>query len=85
MPYVGEIVHYVSHGTPGGEYQSECRAAIITEIIAIECVSLAVLNPEGMYFSTAVPYDAECAGGTWHSGLVGPATLSTPCPDGGLL
>ena len=31
-PSVGRIVHYVSYGTPGGEYQSECRAAIVTEV-----------------------------------------------------
>lgn len=29
-PSVGRIVHYVSYGTPGGEYGSECRAAVIT-------------------------------------------------------
>jgi hypothetical protein len=31
-PTVGRIVHYVSYGTPGGEYTSQCRAAIITEV-----------------------------------------------------
>jgi hypothetical protein len=31
-PSVGHIVHYVSYGTPGGEYKSECRVAIITEV-----------------------------------------------------
>lgn len=31
-PSVGRIVHYVSYGTPGGEYRSKCRAAIITEV-----------------------------------------------------
>ena len=31
-PSVGRIVHYVSYGTPGGEFTSECRAAIITEV-----------------------------------------------------
>ena len=31
-PSVGRIVHYVSYGTPGGEYKSECRAAIIAEV-----------------------------------------------------
>lgn len=30
-PTVGRIVHYVSYGTPGGEYQSQCRAAVVTE------------------------------------------------------
>jgi hypothetical protein len=29
-PTVGRIVHYVSYGTPGGEYGSECRAAVVT-------------------------------------------------------
>lgn len=24
------MVHYVSYGTPGGEYQKACRAAVIT-------------------------------------------------------
>lgn len=32
MPSVGRIVHYVSYGTPGGEYSSVCRAAIITAV-----------------------------------------------------
>ena len=32
-PAVGRIVHYVSYGTPGGEYTSQCRAAIITDVI----------------------------------------------------
>lgn len=31
-PFVGEPVHYVSFGTPGGEYTSRCRAAFITEL-----------------------------------------------------
>jgi hypothetical protein len=31
-PTVGRIVHYVSYGTPGGEYPSVCRMAHITEI-----------------------------------------------------
>lgn len=31
-PTVGEVVHYVSFGTPGGEYQSRCRAAFISEL-----------------------------------------------------
>jgi hypothetical protein len=34
-PSVGRIVHYVSYGTPGGEYTSQCRAAIITEVVPI--------------------------------------------------
>lgn len=31
-PSVGRIVHYQSFGTPGGEYASQCRAAIVTEV-----------------------------------------------------
>jgi hypothetical protein len=33
-PSVGRIVHYVSYGTPGGEYISTCRAAIIAGVPA---------------------------------------------------
>ena len=31
-PSVGRIVHYVSYGTPGGEYASECRAAVVAAV-----------------------------------------------------
>lgn len=31
-PSVGRIVHYVSYGTPGGEYTSQCRAAMVAEV-----------------------------------------------------
>lgn len=31
-PHVGDQVHYVSYGTPGGEYTSRCRAAFVTEV-----------------------------------------------------
>ena len=31
-PAIGRAVHYVSHGTPGGEYDKCCRAATITDI-----------------------------------------------------
>lgn len=29
---MGRVVHYVSYGTPGGEYGKECLAAIITHV-----------------------------------------------------
>lgn len=32
QPSVGRIVHYVSYGTPGGEYASQCRAAIVAGV-----------------------------------------------------
>lgn len=34
QPSVGRIVHYRSFGTPGGEYTSQCRAAIIAGVPA---------------------------------------------------
>jgi hypothetical protein len=56
-PSVGRIVHYVSYGTPGGEYTSECRAAIIAETNTSDTVGLAVLNPTGMFFNRTVAHD----------------------------
>lgn len=70
-PSIGRIVHYVSYGTPGGEYTSQCRAAIVTAVgsdtsgIPMGC--LTVLNPGGMFFKSDVPYDEDGKlGGTWH-------------------
>jgi hypothetical protein len=80
-PRVGDIVHYVSYGTPGGEYGKECRAAVIAAVVsdtvhgenehgvttAPAVVSLAVLNPTGMFFNEQVPYEGSAEdGGTWH-------------------
>lgn len=76
-PSVGRIVHYVSYGTPGGEYPSVCRAAVVTAVDDyqpqasdgphIGHVSLCVLNPEGMFFNKTVLQDeTNKRGGTWH-------------------
>jgi len=77
-PSIGRIVHYVSYGTPGGEYGQECRAAVITEVDLVvenpQTVGLAVLNPTGMFFNRTVPFGAgdrpcvpgQLTGGTWH-------------------
>ena len=81
-PSVGRIVHYVSYGTPGGEYTSQCRAAVVTETNTSDTVGLAVLNPTGMFFNRTVTHDGGeeswladgvplCGdkvypGGTWH-------------------
>lgn len=74
-PSVGRVVHYVSYGTPRGEYKSECRAAIVTagpfsapgthpDLDGEEpAVSLCVLNPEGMFFNKSVLFHG---GGTGH-------------------
>lgn len=32
QPSVGRVVHYVSYGTPGGEYASVCRSATVAEV-----------------------------------------------------
>ncbi len=78
-PSVGGIVHYVSYGTPGGEYTSECRAAIVTEAVPVAMVpgadtgvSLCVLNPAGMFFNRNVPYH-EGDTGHDHAGAEIPA------------
>ena len=65
-PTVGRIVHYVSYGTPGGEYGKECRAAIVTEVGPGSIAGLAVLNPTGFFFNRGVLLDLSHAGGTWH-------------------
>lgn len=68
-PSVGRIVHYVSYGTPGGEYTRQCRAAIITEVTG-DTVGLCVLNPTGQFFNQGCQY---------HDG--GETAGSPGCPD----
>lgn len=31
-PSVGRVVHYVSYGSAGGEYTSQCRAAVVAAV-----------------------------------------------------
>lgn len=78
-PSIGRIVHYVSYGTPGGAYKSECRAAVVTEA-RDDFAGLCVLSPAGQFFDRGVPHDEGTAGdpgtslcggraydgGTWH-------------------
>jgi hypothetical protein len=78
IPPIGGTVHYVSYGTPGGEYTSQCRAAIVTETDTSDTVGLAVLNPTGLFFDRTVVHDegfktsphgdtvTNYKGGTWH-------------------
>ncbi len=68
VPSIGKIVHYVSYGTPNGEYKSECRAAVITAITdGVDEVDLCVLNPEGLFFNKNVTLNESVRlGGTWH-------------------
>lgn len=65
-PSVGRIVHYVSYGTPGGEFTSKCRAAVITDIWPGELVALCVLNPTGIFFNDCHQDEDQRLGGTWH-------------------
>lgn len=84
-PSIGRVVHYVSHGTPGGEYGKECRAAIITELTGDtpDQVGLAVLNPTGFFFNRSIPYHdgAETPGDPNCTGLHGDGPLRY-CPCG---
>jgi len=65
QPSVGRIVHYVSYGTPGGEYKSECRAAVVTAVHNDEPVpehgvayaDLFVMNPTGVFLNQGCKYD----------------------------
>jgi hypothetical protein len=68
---VARMVHYVSYGTPGGEYGSECRAAVVSGVRANDfypqLADLVVLNPTGLFFnSKSLQSEAEYLGGTWH-------------------
>lgn len=64
-PSVGRIVHYVSYGTPGGEYGKECRAAVITGVHdgdpvpehGMPYVDLFVMNPTGVFLNQSCRYD----------------------------
>lgn len=64
-PSVGRVVHYVSYGTPGGEFSSVCRAAVIAGVQNDTAVNLVVLNPTGLFFNEAEFSDTH-KGGTWH-------------------
>ncbi len=75
-PSVGRDVHYISYGTPGGEYPSVCRAAKVTAVDTyqdgvgdthIGHLSLCVFNPDGLFFNKTVHQDEiDKRGGTWH-------------------
>lgn len=67
-PSIGRIVHYVSYGTPGGEFASLCRAAVVTEVIVEggEVIGLCVLNPTGVFFHESEHDEETKNGGTWH-------------------
>jgi hypothetical protein len=72
---IGDMVHYVSYGTPGGEYTSQCRAAVVVGIPGPgdpdsrntdNPLDLVVLNPTGMFFNRCNRGEDDQTGGTWH-------------------
>jgi hypothetical protein len=75
-------VHYVSYGTPGGEYRSVCRTALVTEVPTDGPTMLAVINPTGLFFHDAAhdsgagqPGDPDCA----MKGMHGVPMRYCPC------
>ena len=61
FPVVGEVVHYVSVGSPVREdgsqlYPSVCRAALVTETYDFSSeLGLMVVNPTGQFFNRRTP------------------------------
>lgn len=72
---VGRTVHYHSLGSADGQYKSEPRAAIITETGRMvthgtndgwkPVVSLAVLNPTGLFFAADIAHSPTPKPGHW--------------------
>jgi len=68
-PAVGSDVHYVTHGTPGGEFPSVCASARVTEApsgTASSAVGLCVFYPNGLSFKQDVTFGEHKDAGTWH-------------------
>ncbi|MBZ9753192.1 hypothetical protein K7W42_20355 [Deinococcus sp. HMF7604] len=70
-PTVGRDVHYVSYGTPKGEYTPAHRAAKITDVRESDQfgfeVRACVMNPEGLFFTGWTHFDESgTQGGTVH-------------------
>lgn len=65
-PSVGRIVHYQSFGTPGGEYKSVPRAAVVTQVNDDGSVGLCILNPTGQFFNPVTQYSEEPKPGCWN-------------------
>lgn len=59
------MVYYKAYGTPGGEYPSVDRAAVITEVHSDTEVGLAVLNPSGMFFNQHIHQGQEPGQWDW--------------------
>lgn len=87
MPTVGRLVYYKSYGTPGGEYPSTDRAAVITGVHNATLVDLCVFNPEGLFFNRRVIQGQD--GGHWdwmpfqkdQAGRLAPGTRNASHPE----
>lgn len=64
-PTVGRIVHYQAYGTPGGEFPSVPRAAIIAAVESDEVCDIVVFNPSGLFFNQKCRYSEEQKPGCW--------------------
>lgn len=59
-PSIGRIVHYQAYGTPGGEFKSVPRAAIITDLHAdTDEITVMVCNPSGIFFNKTKLYPSD--------------------------
>lgn len=65
-PSIARVVHYQAYGTPGGEFPSVPRAAIITAVHDDDTVDLCVLNPKGMFFNQQVKRTDDPTPGSWN-------------------
>ena len=71
VPTIGRIVHFQTHGTPGGEYLPEPIAAIVTKVHGAAAaddflVDLFAIYPNGTSHKTDVPFSAEPKPGHWN-------------------
>lgn len=64
-PSVGRVVHYRAYGTPGGEFKSVPRAAVIVDVHQDDDVTVCVLNPSGIFFNR-VKYSEDPKPGCWN-------------------
>lgn len=81
VPRVGDHVHYVSYGTPGGEYASACRAAVVTASGTGIAVSLCVLNPTGIFLDRGIRHDPGTYSGGERTARPGDLLPAVTCAD----
>ena len=65
QPTVGRIVHYQAYGTPGGEYPSVPRAAMIAAVLEDGECDLVVFNPQGLFFNRC-KFSEKPVPGCWN-------------------